>query len=727
MTHPNGSDTGRDSREFDEIRRLIGHQPSRSECRLLGLARRPGCWGQPLGFTHMPPEAGEHVLNLPGAAAGAIDIGDAKAILLCADTTRDANGRGPESWLNRGVGSSLRELQSCGSDPAGIVGTLFLEASSHAGVARAHELMDRVGGYAHATGVPVLECQIACPAGFGSAAFHVMTVGTTSSRRLSRRPSEKWDTLFLITGCGRTGCGRDPAPRPARPERHEHVQQDDAFETRILMECLQSLYRLRAVSSAWPIEYGGIVGAAARLAVARETGVEVLSHKMPQSWQPGPDTDELFQPRPNGLLVTGDGARTDEIRQIVTRWGLNALEVGRASGYKRLVVKDLDGHNDIAIPIEALREVPSGHDTTVRSGNEAPEVQTVDCRHLLEESPPDLTEAFMRVFGATKSLAWNEFARHVDATVQCQTLATRVIAEANLIRIRETPKALAVVMSGQPRWCHLDLEAGLLEAAEFAARRLRCVGARPLGMTACIDVDSRAEASAGHLIDTCREGLKKASDALNIALVSSSWRASDGPDDAGKVFASVGMVGMLDDRSVFARNTFPTIDLHVFLVGHFIEDLTGSAYVAACFGDIAGRIPKRDIDQALRLHDLLQESANAGCLQHARAVGPGGLAHALAASCLGPQNVGVRVSLSESPDIRIQIFDELSARAVVSVASHDRDAFTALSRRHRVACSEIGVTGGERLVVSSGGQIQLSVSTDTLKAAAIGDGPNPMA
>jgi phosphoribosylformylglycinamidine (FGAM) synthase-like enzyme len=133
--------------------------------------------------------------------------------------------------------------------------------------------------------------------------------------------------------------------------------------------------------------------------------------------------------------------------------------------------------------------------------------------------------------------------------------------------------------------------------------------------------------------------------------------------------------------------------------------LGGSLYLAALHGKVAGRLPRLDLGAEARLQRLLAAAAAAGLLRSAHDVSDGGLAVALAESCiLG----GIGATVDHLDDL----FGEGQSRAVASAATGDLNAVLALAAEHGVPAGAIGRTGGDRLTIDGALNVPIAKLAD---------------
>jgi len=109
---------------------------------------------------------------------------------------------------------------------------------------------------------------------------------------------------------------------------------------------------------------------------------------------------------------------------------------------------------------------------------------------------------------------------------------------------------------------------------------------------------------------------------------------------------------------------------------------------------------------------VLAAAAQDGLLAAAHDLSDGGLAVALAESCVRGQSgpAGCHVSLPGDPFT--MLFSESPARVVAEVAPGAEAALAALCQRHEVPVTDLGTVGGDRLEVAG----CFSVAVDRLAA-----------
>jgi phosphoribosylformylglycinamidine synthase len=174
----------------------------------------------------------------------------------------------------------------------------------------------------------------------------------------------------------------------------------------------------------------------------------------------------------------------------------------------------------------------------------------------------------------------------------------------------------------------------------------------------------------------------------------------------------VGVLGVIDDVRQRVSKGFSVAAEHILLLGETRDELSGSTWADAIHDHLGGRPPVVDLAAEQALAGLLRDAGRQGLLTSAHDLSDGGLAVALVESVLS-SDVGATIDLSDE-DVFLSLFSESSARALVTVAEGNQDAFVALAEAAGVPLASIGLTGGDDLTIA--GDAGFSVSLSDLRA-----------
>jgi phosphoribosylformylglycinamidine synthase len=294
--------------------------------------------------------------------------------------------------------------------------------------------------------------------------------------------------------------------------------------------------------------------------------------------------------------------------------------------------------------------------------------------------------------------------------------------------LQSTVRGVAATVDCPNRWVALDPERGAMAAVAEAARNLSCVGAEPLAVTDNLNFPS-PETDRGYwqLALACR-GLSEACRGLNTPVTGGNvslyneTRGDDGVLTPIHPTPVVGMVGMVADIDKVCGLAWRQAGDAVVLLGASADQadddrvgLAGSSYQGVLHGLLTGRPPRVDLDLEARVQATVRQAIDQGLLASAHDCSDGGLAVALAESCLASGH-GAEISLpASSTRVERRLFAEGGARIVVSVKAERRADWEALLASAQVPVQALGtVADHQQLKVVIDGQTALAVGVDAL-------------
>src|SRR5205814_6925289 len=91
-------------------------------------------------------------------------------------------------------------------------------------------------------------------------------------------------------------------------------------------------------------------------------------------------------------------------------------------------------------------------------------------------------------------------------------------ADAGLMLIKGTQRALAKALDGNSRWCYLDPFLGAQHAVAEAARNVACTGATPVAATNCLNFGNPQKPEVMWQFSQVVDGLARACEALETPI-----------------------------------------------------------------------------------------------------------------------------------------------------------------------------------------------------------------
>ncbi|MGH7332003.1 MAG: AIR synthase related protein, partial [Candidatus Rokuibacteriota bacterium] len=375
----------------------------------------------------------------------------------------------------------------------------------------------------------------------------------------------------------------------------------------------------------------------------------------------------------------------------------------------------LDGAVVARVPVEALSAAPVYEKPTAVPPWLAAQRAV---NPLTFAEPPDVTQALEALL-ASPTIASKAWAfRQYDHQVGINTLAAPG-SDAAVLRVKGTPRGLAVATDGNARYVALDARRGAAMAVAEASRNVSCAGGRPLGVTDCLNFGSPERPEILWQFAAAIDGIAEACRALELPVVGGN--VSFYNETSGQAILPtpiIGVVGVLDDAERHTTQWFKGDGHRIALLGGTDVSLGGSEYLWIRHGVLGGELAPLDLELEGRVQAAARAAVQTGLVSACHDCAEGGLAVTLAEGCIsGPSPIGCMVTLAGDRRADLALFGEGPSRIVVTVERERVPAFEALMAEWPLPWRWIGQTGGTRMVVRIGGRTVVDADLDRLQTA----------
>jgi phosphoribosylformylglycinamidine synthase II len=718
--------------ELEAIREKLGRQPNDLELAMFSVMWSEHCSyksSRPLLATL--PTKGEDVVAGVGEQAGVIAIGDGLAVAFKIESHNHPSAVEPYQGAATGVGGILRDVFAMGARPIAVLDALRFGDPSDA---RTRHLVDGVvrgvGGYGNCVGVPTVGGELVFdPSYQGNPLVNVMAIGLLEDGMLMRASADGPGNLVVLYGSatGRDGIGgasvlasatfgeQDPSKRPS-------VQVGDPFAEKILIEATLEIIAKGLAVSIQDLGAAGITCATCETADRGGTGMLVDLDAIPRR-EPGLEPFEvMISESQERMVAIVEPGRWEGVRAVCERWDLPVAIIGRVTEEQDIVILtgpdghgalDADGHPvdgalELArIPARALasgaivfkRESRAPARRRLAPAPGAP-AESVDHLPLRGQDPGAVLLALL---GSPNLSSRRSVYEQYDHNVQANTVAGPGRGAA-VIRIKGTTKALVATTDGNASVSALDPWLGAAMSVAEATRNVSITGARPLGVTNCLNYGDPTRPEAFWALAEGVRGLADACVALGLPVTGGNVSLyNEAPGSAIAPTPEIGIVGLLTDVATRVGPAFRADGNSVLLVGHAGPGLAGSEYARLAGAALEDGPPALDLALERQLQAFIREAIARGLVESCQDVSGGGLAVTLAEMCMwGDTGAQLRLGVGDSP--AVALFGESPSRLVVETAPRHAPALALLARHHGLPVDTLGTTGGTRLVVELGGE-----------------------
>ncbi len=712
--------------ELDAIRdRLGGRDPNDLELAMFSVMWSEHCsYKSSKALLRTLPTAGEGVVAGPGENAGVISIGDGLAIAFKIESHNHPSAVEPYQGAATGVGGILRDIFTMGARPIAVLDALRFGDPADP---RTRHLLDGVvrgvGGYGNCVGVPTVGGELVFdPSYQGNPLVNVMAIGLLEERHLTLAAAPGPGNLVVLFGSatGRDGIGGASVLASATfthydPSKRPSVQVGDPFAEKLLIEASLELIERGLVEGLQDLGAGGITCATSETADRAGTGIVVDLDAIPRR-EPGLAPFEvMISESQERMCAAVRPDRWPEVREVCQRWGLPVAIIGRvtADGDIAIVQGGLDADGRPAPGALELARVPAAaltSDAIVYERVATPPTHRRDApapgapasvSDRLPERGMDPGAVLLALLGSPGLSSRRAVYEQYDSTVGADTVAGPGRGAA-VLRIKGTSRALVASTDGNQAVGRFDPWLGAALSVAEATRNVSITGARPLGVTNCLNYGDPTRPEAFWQLAEGVRGLGDACRALGLPVTGGNVSLyNESPTGAIAPTPEIGVVGLLDDVATLVGPAFRQAGDAIVLVGETTPGLAGSAYATLAGVAIEDDPPGLDLAREAAIQAFIRKAIGRGLVASAQDVSGGGLAVALA-ECAMWGGLGVRVRVAQVGSPAVALFGESPSRLVLSCRALHAPALELLARQHGLPVERIGSVGGGALVIESG-------------------------
>ncbi|MFD2611503.1 phosphoribosylformylglycinamidine synthase subunit PurL [Paenibacillus gansuensis] len=707
--------------EYAKICGFLGRKPNYTEIGVFSVM-----WSEHCSYKNSKPVlrkfpvTGPRVLMGPGEGAGIVDIGDNQAVVFKIESHNHPSAIEPYQGAATGVGGIIRDIFSMGARPVALLNSLrFGKPESERVKYLFEHVVSGIAGYGNCIGIPTVGGEITFDESYeGNPLVNAMCVGLIDHKDIQRGVAKGVGNPVFYVGpaTGRDGIhgatfaseeltAESEAKRPA-------VQVGDPFMEKLVMEACLELIASGIVLGIQDMGAAGLTCSSAEMASKAGNGMELYLDEVPQRETGMTAYEMMLSESQERMLFVVEPKDEAQAREIFERWGLICAKVGKVTDDGRLKIFH-KGEVAADMPVYALvDECPVyNKPSAVPAYYEAN--ASVDTNRY--EEVTDLTGALKRVLAsptvASKEWVYNQY----DYMVRTST-AVQPGSDAAVVLVPGTRKALAMTTDCNSKFVYLDPEVGGAIALAEAARNVVCSGAEPLAITDNLNFGSPEKPEIFWQLEKAVDGMAEACRKLDTPVIGGNVSLYN-ENAKGAIYPTpvVGMVGLIHDTDHITTQGFKREGDIIVLLGETRAELGGSEFQYAVHGVTEGRPPAIDLDVEKKLLDAVLSAIQGGLVASAHDLSEGGLAAALAESCISGR-LGAAVEFAaEGLRSDIALFSESQSRILLSASTEKAEALQALLADAGVPYQVIGTVGGTDLNISVNGTAAVSSPVEQLQ------------
>jgi phosphoribosylformylglycinamidine synthase len=484
--------------------------------------------------------------------------------------------------------------------------------------------------------------------------------------------------------------------------------------------------RSGAIAGIQDMGAAGLTSSSVEMAARAGTGLELDLTLVPQRETGMTAYEMLLSESQERMLIVAREGREKQVVDIFKKWDLDAVVIGKVvEGHNFRVFHN--GELKADIPVASLTDEAPKYERPMAERKEEEKGRKREEETKTQVRSPkagNYTDSLKMLLSSPNICSKHWVYEQYDTMVRTNT-AVLPGADAAVIRVKETRRAIAMCLDGNGRYVAVNARQGAMLTVAEAARNVVCVGAKPIAVTNCLNFASPERPEVMRSFSDVIDGMSEACKAFDTPVVSgnvSFYNETEGK----KILPTpvIGMVGLIEDTRKIITQGFKDEGDVIALLGVTKDDLSVSEYARSVEGksteDLVadGRLPQLDLELEKLVQEAVLKLADSQLLKSAHDCSDGGLAVAIAECCFSSLTrgaVGAKIELkSTGLSAETLLFGETPSRVVVSFAVEALDKVRELVGD--CPFQTIGNINGEALTITIDGSQAVSSSVTELES-----------
>ena len=702
-------DMGLRADEFDKIKEILGRTPNFTEMCVYSVMWSEHCsYKNSIKWLKTLPKDGPHMLVKAGEEnAGLVDIGDGWGCAFKIESHNHPSALEPYQGAATGVGGINRDIFTMGARPIAQLNSLRFGKLEHP---RTKWLLSGVvkgiGDYGNAFGIPTVGGEVYFDESYqANPLVNAMSVGLVKTGEIISSKAQGVGNPVYIVGSatGKDGIkGASFASKDITEESAKDlpsVQVGDPFQEKLLLEATLELAKTDIIAGMQDMGAAGITCSTSEMSAGGNVGMDIHLDRVPTRQAGMLPFEILLSESQERMLIVVKKGREKEVEAIFEKWDLHAEEIGVVTKGPS-VRYFMNGELVSDIPAKSL-VLGGGAPVYEREYKEPAyykEAKKFNISSIKE--PKDLVVIARQLVAHHNICSKRWIYEQYDSMVGTVNMSTNKPSDAAIVNIKDSNKALALTVDCNGRYVNADPEIGTMIAVAEAARNIVCSGGEPSAITNCLNFGNPYNPEVYWQFVGAIKGMSAACTKFQTPVTGgnvSFYNQTVNEDGSARpVFPTptIGMIGVLKDKSLQTTLDFKYKGDLIYLLGENFEDINSSEYLYSIHGVKNSPAPMFNLEAEFKLQDCMKGLIRNNYISAAHDVSDGGLFVTLVEMGL-PNGLGFDIVTDSEIRRDAFLFGESQSRIVVTVVEDYEDEFLDFVAENNVPVMLLGhVTKG---------------------------------
>jgi phosphoribosylformylglycinamidine synthase len=450
---------------------------------------------------------GNHVIQGPGENSGIVNLGKGWALAFRAESHNHPSFLNPYQGAATGVGGIIRDIFTMGARPIGTIDILRF-GDNKKGRELLKGVVKGIADYGNCLGVPTIGGDVYFDKTYdNNCLVNVAAFGIVKQKNIiyGNALSEGSDLIYVGARTGRDGIGgAQMASSKLDNADHSAVQDADPFLEKLLLEACCELAETNWIEGMQDMGAAGLLCSTSEVVIRgrrktnKNLGSKVFLNRVPTKASKMNPVELLLSESQERMLVVGKRRYRNKILALFKHWDLEAHVIGEVTNDgKYTIVFDLNRKKNVAVKMD-FDDIFGSHDTNW------PLKKWIRQNGKMSKAPISITRQI-----------WHQY----DWMVGIRTLkGPDKPGHFAVLDLPEMGKKLVVAWSSDEGVSNINPAKGIEFAFDKCLRRIKGLGAEPLGLTNCLNFGHPKD-SMGAFAETI-EALSKRSKKHNVPVLS---------------------------------------------------------------------------------------------------------------------------------------------------------------------------------------------------------------
>ncbi len=691
--------------EFELIIQKLGRTPNFTElCAFSAMWSEHCSYKNSIKWLKTLPRSGGRMLVEAGEEnAGLMDIGNGLAIVFKIESHNHPSAIEPFQGAATGVGGIQRDIFTMGARPIASLNSLrFGNLKEKKTQQLLAGVVHGIGHYGNCFGVPTVGGEI-----YFEDCYHTnplvnaMSVGIVQiGKTISATASGVGNPVFFVgSATGKDGIGGASfASANITAESIEElpaVQVGDPFQEKKLLEACLEVIETGAVVGMQDMGAAGIICSTAEMSAKGNVGMKIDLDKVPTRQKNMKAWELLLSESQERMLIVIEKGKEEIVLEIFEKWDLPCNKIGEVTedGLLKFYMNET---LEAEIPAQEL-VLGGGAPQYIRDYSGPAYFEKIGSFNLNDiEDITDLKSVTEQIIKIPNIAGKRWITVQYDSTVGAANAGTNAPSDAAIMLIKGIGKALAITTDCNSRYVYADPHKGAMIAVAEAARNIVCSGAKPIGVTNCLNFGNPYDPEVYYQFVKAVSGMGDACRKFNTPVTGGNVSFYNQSAFGGPVYPTptIGMVGIIDDLDNRMTLDFKEEGDLIFLIGQQQNDIGSSEYLHKIKGIEFSPAPYFNLQEEFAIQKFVASIIKEKLVKSAHDISEGGLIITLMEKGFN-RNLGFAVSGNSG--LRKDAFwlGEAQGRIVITIKKDNLIKFKLKTKDAGISFLELGtVTDG---------------------------------